>query len=62
MDTRIDISFGLDIHLSVFEIIRKVLEVVMKNSNVLVTCVLDGVAFLRNPGGYLQPRREIGMC
>ena len=66
-EAHVDISFGLDIVLSISGFVEAAMEAIMEISNNLVLSVLAsvwcGVAFLRSPGGKnLQPKREIDEC
>jgi hypothetical protein len=61
IEAHVDISFGLDIYLSVAGFVNAAKEVIMENSNSLVLAFMAsvwcGVGFLRSPGGNNPPTR-----
>ena len=58
IDIRVSILFGLEVSGDALVFFA---EVLMKNLNVIFTCVWCGVAFLRAELGHFQSKREISV-
>lgn len=60
IEVNMSILFGLEVNIKT--VVNTFVEVFMKNSFVLSTCVWCGVAFLRAELGHFQSRREISVA